>query len=149
MSLARLASARDPFDHLLALQRDLDRAFRNPTGFDLGLSSRGLFPPVNVFWDKDGTCVVHVEVPGVAPEAISIATQGRTLTLSGNRTTDEAQGSSFHRRERPSGPFSRSLQLPEDLDTGKAEAVCKNGILTIRIPKREEAKRRTIAVQPK
>ncbi|MBI3782100.1 MAG: Hsp20/alpha crystallin family protein [Deltaproteobacteria bacterium] len=136
MGLTRFASGLDPIDRLLALQRDLDRAFRNPMGFDLGMSGRGLFPPVNVFWDRDGACVVHVEIPGVQADSLSIQTQGRTLTLSGERTVHAPEGASFHRRERPSGPFSRSLQLPEDLDTNKAEAAYKNGTLTIRLTKK-------------
>jgi HSP20 family protein len=57
------------------------------------------------------------------------------------------QGGSFHRRERNNGQFSRSLQLPGDLELGRAEASYKNGMLTIRIPKKEEAKPRQITIK--
>ncbi len=146
MALFRFSSPLDSVSGLLTLQRELERMFENPLGFDLGVSSRGVFPPVNIFSDKDGY-VARLEVPGVSPDQISIESHGRTLTISGKREIPAPQGGSFHRRERESGEFSRSLQLPDDLDAGRAEAAYKHGILTIRIPKREEAKPRQITVK--
>jgi len=145
MALFRF-SAADPVSGLLDLQRALERAFENPLGLDLGVSGRGVFPPVNIFSDRNGV-VVRVEVPGVAPEKLSIETQGRTLTIAGTREVQAPEGGAFHRRERGSGQFSRSLQLPEDLDVGRTDAAYKHGILTLRIPKREEAKPRQITVK--
>jgi HSP20 family protein len=124
----------------------LDRVFENPLGFDLGPSGGGVFPAVNVFADKDGYSV-RMEVPGVACDQLSIETHGRTLTVSGTREDGTPEKGSFHRRERGRGQFSRSLQLPADLEVGRAEASCKNGMLTIRVPKREEAKPRQITVK--
>jgi HSP20 family protein len=131
---------------LVTLQRELERMFENPLGFDLGMSSRGVFPAVNIFRDKDGL-VVRLEVPGVAPDQINIEFQGRTLTITGKREVTSPAGGSFHRRERGTGEFSRSLQLPSDVDVTRAEASCKHGVLTIRVPKREEAKPRQITVK--
>jgi len=136
----------DPVSGLMTLQRELDRVFQNPLGIDLGPSGRGVFPAVNVFADKDGY-VVRMEVPGVAPEQLNIETQGRTLTVSGARDDEQPADGSFHRRERGRGQFSRSLQLPADLDVMRAEAACKNGLLTVRIPKHEEAKPRQITIK--
>jgi HSP20 family protein len=144
MSLLRFSNG---LDALQALQRELDRAFENPSGGDFGISGRGLFPAVNVFWEKDGGCVLHIEVPGVSPESLTIESQGRTLTLSGKRETQSPQNASFHRRERAAGAFSRSVQLPDDLDLSAAQASYKHGVLTLRIPKKEAAKPRTITVQ--
>jgi HSP20 family protein len=146
MALYRFASPRDPVSGLLELQRELERVFENPLGFDLGLSGRGVFPAVNVFSDAGGY-VVRFEVPGVSPEQINIESQGRTLTISGKRESSAPAGGSFHRRERDSGEFSRSLQLPEGLDLARAEAAYKHGILTIRVPKQEAAKPRQITVK--
>lgn len=146
MALVRFSSPFDSIDTLLSLQRELDRVFENPGGFDLGFSGRGVFPPINVFSDRD-SYVVRLEVPGVTPEQISIEMQGRTLTISGKRETTLPEGASFHRHERSGGQFSRSLQLPADLDLPRAEASCKHGMLTIRIPKREEAKPHQITVK--
>jgi HSP20 family protein len=146
MALLRFSPTRDPFDALLTLQRELERVFERPLEFDFGLSGRGVFPPVNVFNDKEGY-VVRVEVPGVTPDSVNIESHGRTLTISGKRETSAPASSSFHRRERKSGEFSRSLQLPADLDLGRSEASYKHGMLTIRIPKKEEAKPRQITVK--
>jgi HSP20 family protein len=135
----------DPVDSLLSLQRELARVFESPFGFELGPSGRGVYPGVNVFTDKNGT-VLRMEVPGVPPENIQIETHGRTITVSGKREVKAPENGSFHRRERSVGEFSRSVQLPADVDVSRAEASCKHGILTVRIPKKEEAKPRQIAV---
>ena len=147
MALIRFSPRFSPLDALLSLQRELDRTFESPTsGFDLGVSGRGVFPPTNVFNDKDGY-IVRMEVPGVTPESLTIESHGRTLTISGKRETSAPEGASFHRHERNSGEFSRSLQLSNDLDLTKAEATCKHGMLTVRIPKKDEAKPRQIEIK--
>ena len=147
MALIRFSPRFSPLDALLSLQRELDRTYESPTsGFDLGVSGRGVFPPTNVFSDKDGY-IVRMEVPGIAPESLTIESHGRTLTISGKRETSAPEGASFHRHERNSGEFSRSLQLSNDLDLTKAEATCKHGMLTVRIPKKEEAKPRQIEIK--
>jgi HSP20 family protein len=146
MALFRLSSGFDPVAGLQNLQRELERVFDKPFGIDLGPSGRGVFPPVNVFADRDGY-VVKLEVPGIAPEDVSIEAEGRTLTVSGKREIAAPTAGSFHRRERGTGEFSRSLQLPADLDLARAEASHKHGVLTVRIPKREEAKPRQITIK--
>ena len=146
MTLFRFSNAFDPVDRMRGLQKELDRVFENPLGFDLGVSGRGVFPAVNVFWEKDG-CVVRLEVPGIAPETLAVESRGRSLTISGKREISAPTGGSFHRRERISGEFSRSVQLPEDLDLSRADAKYKDGVLTIRVPKKEETKPHQITVQ--
>jgi HSP20 family protein len=146
MALFRFTPTLDPINALMNLQRELDRVFDKPLGLDLGLSGRGVFPAVNVFSDRDGY-VVRMEIPGASPDQINIESHGRTLTISGKRESGALQGGSFHRRERNSGQFSRSLQLPADLDMSRAEASYKQGMLTLRIPKKEEAKPRQITVK--
>jgi HSP20 family protein len=146
MALFRFSPSFDPVNALLSLQRGLERAFDNPLGFDFGLSGRGVYPPVNVFSDKDNY-IVKMEVPGMSADKVNIESHGRTLTISGKREAATPQGGSFHRRERRSGEFSRSLQLPADLDLSQAAATYKQGMLTVRIPKKEEAKPRQITVK--
>jgi HSP20 family protein len=147
MALMRFSSDFDPVDALLALQRGLSSTLDRPFGLDLGPSGRGVYPAINVFTDREGY-VLRMEVPGVVPEGLEIETQGRTLRVSGKREIKPPGEGSFHRRERASGEFSRSLQLPADLDVTRAQASCKHGMLTIRIPKSEEAKPRQISVKP-
>ena len=146
MTLFRFSPSLDPSHGLLELQRELDRAVEHSLGVGCGLSGRGVFPPVNIFSDQDGY-VVRLEIPGIAPDQLTIETHGRTLTIAGKRDVSTPSDGSVHRRERGSGQFSRSLQLPEDLDTGSAEASYQFGILTVRIPKKKEAKPRQITVK--
>jgi HSP20 family protein len=146
MAFFRVSSGLGPGSGLPTLQRELERVFEKPFGIDLGPSGRGVFPPVNVFADRDGY-LIKLEVPGIAPEDVSIEAEGRTLTVSGKRQEIAPTEGSFHRRERGAGQFSRSLQVPSDLDLTRAEASCKHGILTIRIPKKEEAKPRQITIK--
>ena len=136
----------DPVSGLLSLQRELERAFQNPFGLDLGFSGRGVFPAVNIFSEPDGY-VVRLEIPGVSAADLNIEAHGGTLAIKGKRERRSPEHASFHRRERNAGDFSRSLQLPDMLDLSRAEAAYKDGILTIRIPKREEAKPRQITVK--
>ena len=144
MALLRF-DAFDPFSNLLSLQQELERFTRNPA-FSLGPSGYGAYPPINVFEDHDGTVII-AELPGLDPAKIEIAGQGRTLTLRGERKRQEGLSpSGYHRRERPFGEFSRSVQLADDLDMSKATANYESGVLTLRVPKMEAAKPRQITV---
>jgi HSP20 family protein len=133
-------------DRLLRLQEELERTFERPLGGNLGLSGRGVSPPVNVFSDDEGY-VIRLEVPGLGAEDLSIQARGRALTISGKRESAKPADASFHRRERWGGEFSRSLELPADAQTDAAQASCKNGILSVRVPKRAEARPRQIEVK--
>ena len=144
MALFTFSRELDPVNALFRLQEELERVFQNPRGLDLGLSGRGVHPPVNVFRSGDDV-VIRVEVPGFAPEDLSIESRGQTLSVTGKRTEEPAEGA-YHRRERFSGEFSRSLQLPRDVDPSQAVASCKHGVLTVRVPARAETKPRQIAV---
>jgi len=138
----------DPFENLLDLQRELDRLLAQPNqGLNMGLSARGVFPPVNIFEDQQGNFIFRAEVPGIAPEEIEVSVENRRLTISGERKPTGGSGA-LHRRERRFGRFSRTLQLPENLDAEKVSADCRDGVLTVRIGRREETKPRKIDVRP-
>jgi HSP20 family protein len=137
----------EPFNQLLALQRELERALEHPQLADQGLAGHGLFPPMNVFRDKEGSLVVRLEVPGVRPDALNIEAQGRSLRISAKRAADLPEKATFHRRERQAGDFSRVIQLPDDVDPAKVEASYKHGVLSVKVAKREEAKPRQISIQ--
>ncbi len=146
MTLLGFSSTLDPVSGLLALQRELERALENPLDFDLGVSGRGVFPALNIFRDEDGF-VIRLEVPGLSPEQFSIETQGHTLTIKGTREITVPAGGSFHRRERGSGQFSRSVKLPDDADMSDVKASYRYGLLTVKVPRKKEAKPRQITVQ--
>jgi HSP20 family protein len=130
---------------LLRLQEELDRFFGKPL-YDLGLTGPNVFPLVNVFTDENGL-VVQAEVPGVKPDQLDVQVDPGRLTIGGERTLTADEKHSYHRRERRSGRFSRAIQLPRDLDPDQAKAECRNGLLTVRIPKSAAAKPRQIEVR--
>jgi HSP20 family protein len=136
----------NPMSGLLELQRQLDRFLQRPAGFDLGPSGSGVFPPLNVFSDADGL-VVRAEVPGVDPASIDVSIERRRLTISGERLAAKQGQGSYHRRERRFGQFSRTIQLPDDLDPNQAQAKCHNGLLTVRVHKRAEARPRQVKIE--
>jgi HSP20 family protein len=147
MALLRFSSDLGPVSNLLTLQTELERFLRNPA-IRLGVSGPGDFPPVNIFDDGDGI-VVMAEIPGMDLASLNVSGQSHTLTIKGERkreTVGDAAG--YHRRERPFGQFSRSVQLPDELDLHKAAARYEAGVLTVRVPKAESAKPRQIAVKP-
>lgn len=103
-------------------------------------------PPVNVL-EKDGNLILKVEVPGVAEKDIDLKIDGSRLTISGEKKQDEkVEASSLHLSEISYGTFTRSFTLPDVVDPDKVGAKFKNGILTITLPSKPEARPRTIKV---
>lgn len=141
-----LFSLSREFDRLERLQDQIERAFERPFWGEYAFTGRQDFPPVNVFEERDAY-VVRVEAPGLDPETLKVEARGPTLMIAGRRPESLPARASVHRRERWSGEFSRALKLPADADSSAARASCKNGILTVRVPKREEARARHIEVQ--
>ncbi len=137
--------SENPFESLLRLQRDLDRSLGSPMPGFSGTTT--VFPPVNVFRDRDGV-VIRAEVPGFSSDQIEISAEEQSLVVKGNRQADtQPSAGSYHRRERQHGSFARSIALPRDLDATKASAECRNGLLTIRIPKNEAAMPKQIPIR--
>jgi len=105
------------------------------------------FPAVNV-WVGGDTAVVTTELPGVDPKAIDISVVGRSLTLRGSREPEELKDNqSYHRRERWYGQFTKTLELPFDVESAKVEAKFGKGILSITLPRAEADKPRKITVK--
>ena len=91
---------------------------------------------------------VHAELPGVAAEDVDVSVTGNVLTIRGEKKAESrAEGESTRRSERRFGKFVRALEFPSDLDSQKVEARAKNGVLTIRLPKAEAARPKTIQVK--
>lgn len=103
-------------------------------------------PPVEVS-EKDGTLDFNVELPGVEKNDIHINVEDGNLIISGERIEETTDGSEKLRCERFYGKYYRSFRLPEYADTEKISAELKNGLLKVSIPKKEEAKRKTIDVK--
>jgi HSP20 family protein len=88
-------------------------------------------------------------LPGLTAEDVNIQIQGNVVSLQGELKHDRDEKATYLMVERPAGKFSRSIELPDAVDTAKAEAELVNGVLTLRLPKAEEAKPRSIKVSAK
>jgi len=106
----------------------------------------GAYPALNV-WDVGDALMVEAEVPGVPKENLEISAIGDELTIKGRRPPLEGRNLPYHRQERGTGEFTRVITLPADVDADKVEAVVRDGVLSIRLPKAEHAKPRKIAVK--
>ncbi len=131
----------DPFQDFAQLQSSINQAFSNQA------ATRSWVPPVDIFQNGAKEVVLKAELPDMKREDIDITVENTTLTLKGEKKfgadTKEEQ---FHRIERRYGSFLRSFSLPETVDTAKVAADYKDGVLTIRLPLREESRPRQIKV---
>lgn len=126
------------------LEREVDSIFQRAFGLDWPSAPAG--SAFEVLPDADGV-TVRAELPGVDPAAVAITVEGRALTISAERKGEEHQSGAYRLRERAYGQFSRTLRLADDLDADNISADAKHGVLTVRIPKRAEAKPRQIEVK--
>ncbi|HEX8295621.1 MAG TPA: Hsp20/alpha crystallin family protein [Chthoniobacteraceae bacterium] len=135
-----------PMDRLTSLHDEVNRLFDLswPTR-DTGLFS-GWSPTLDVFDDKD-RFVVSVELPGMKKEDINLSLHDGALTITGERKheRENKEGETF-RSERYFGKFQRSVTLPAAVDSTKVKASYKDGVLSVELPKAEEAKPKQIEV---
>jgi HSP20 family protein len=126
---------------LARLHSDIDDLFGNFfRGFDMPFLANKLWPALDVA-EQDDAVVVRAEVPGCKAEDIDISFYGNTLTISGEKKeTEEEKGKGYFHVESAYGSFRRDLTLPTEVDADKVDAVCKNGVLTITLPKAEKSK---------
>ena len=139
----------DPFREFAQLQDRINRAFTDAYGHsDEGLMTSGTWvPPVDIYQNGDHEVVLKAELPDMTREDIDITVDNGTLTIRGEKKfSSEVKEEAFRRIERRYGTFSRSFSLPQTVDTAKVGAEYKNGVLTVRLPLREEAKPRQIKV---
>jgi len=105
-------------------------------------------PAVDVYSNSQHELVLKAELPDMKEEEFELTVEDNTLTLRGERKLDtEITEEQFHRIERSYGPFARTFALPPTVDAGKVSAEYKAGVLTVRVPRREEAKPKQIKVQ--
>ena len=107
----------------------------------------GVFPPMNITQD-DENFYLRAEVPGIKPAELSISALRNRVAISCKREIPrEHERVSYHRKERPEGAFNRSVTLPVEVDAERIDARYTDGILTLTLPKAEQAKPRQIAVR--
>ena len=115
---------------------------------DFGIAAPNTWvPPVDIFHTGDHELVLKAELPDMSREDIDITVENFVLTIKGEKKlSTEVKEEQFHHVERRYGSFSRSFSLPQTVDASRVAAEYKNGVLTVRLPLREEAKPRTIKV---
>jgi HSP20 family protein len=140
----------DPIREFAQFQDRINRALTDTygRGYDEGLLTTGTWlPPVDIYHNGDHEVVLKAELPDMTREDIDITVDKGTLTIKGDKkASSEVKEEQFHRIERRYGAFSRSFTLPASVDATKVSAEYRNGVLTVRLPLREEAKPRQIKV---
>lgn len=135
----------DPIRELASMEVDrLNNMFSNFYGEGL---SRGWVPPVDIYETEQHELVIKAELPDVKREDIGVTFENNVLTLKGERKAEQQiSRDRFQRLERFQGAFSRSFTLPATVDAGRISATYKDGVLTVRLPQRDEAKPKQITV---
>jgi HSP20 family protein len=135
-------------NRLSNLRDELDTLFEMPLWSNFGRQSQlfsGWSPALDLYQNNDNV-IVRVELPGMRKEDIEISLQDGMLTISGERKSETVEGEKAERTERYVGKFRRSISLPTQVDSSKVTATYRDGILTVTLPKAEEAKPKQIQV---
>ena len=129
-------------------RREMDRLFTDFGIAGPGSASHGgeSFPAVNI-WEDQESIYVEAECPGLKMTDLDLSVVGNELAIRGERKPRENGDTAYHRRERACGPFTRFVTLPVAVETQDVEAVLRDGVLTITLPKAAEAKPRRIEVK--
>ena len=141
MAIVRWSPARD----LAGMEVErLNRMFADFIGEGF---AQGWVPPVDIFETENHEVVLKAELPDLKREDIQLTFENGVLTIRGERKFgEEVRRENYHRVERHHGTFSRSFTLPNTVDSAQISASYKDGLLTVRLPQREEAKPKQIAV---
>ena len=141
MAIVRWSPARE----LAGMEVDrLNRMFADFYGEAFGQT---WMPAVDIYETDEHEVVLKAEIPDMKREDISITFENGVLTLKGERKfSDDVKRENYHRVERHHGAFTRSFTLPNTVDATRISASYKEGVLTVRLPQREEAKPKQIAV---
>lgn len=136
-----------PFRDVASLQDEVERAFRQAFGDRGSASPAGAFSPALDVEETEEAFTLHVELPGVDPEHVEVSLEENVLTIAGERRFyDEREAEGFRRIERHFGRFHRAVRLPDRVNAEGVTADYRDGLLTITVPKAEEAKPRRIQV---
>jgi len=115
---------------------------------DFGFANAATWmPPVDIYQNGEHELVLKAELPDMSREDIDVSVENFVLTIKGEKKNDrEVKEEQYHHAERRYGSFSRSFSLPHTVDTSKVAAEYKHGVLTVRVPLREEAKPRQVTI---
>jgi HSP20 family protein len=152
MSLTRYQSPElisgPSLDRWMSLRDDLNSLFESPfwSGFGRAGQLFSAWSPALDLYQNTDSVVAVVELPGMRKEDIEISLHDATLTISGERKRESSNDEKAERTECYIGKFRRSITLPTRVDANKVSATYRDGILTVTLPKAEEAKPKQIPV---
>ncbi len=139
----QVTSMQEALDDLV---RDVFSDFPSPW-FRASTVGGAWVPPMDVV-EEEGRYVVHLDLPGMRREDVKVSMENDTLTLTGERQHQaETKEGGYRRFERSHGTFTRTISLPNTIDSKRIEATYKDGVLTVTLPKSEEARPKTIDVK--
>ena len=134
---------------LPSLAAEVSRLMNDTAVNTPAFAATGLTPPADILEDAQGYLVV-LDLPGVDPATIKLSVEKDTLeVLAERKLAALAAGQELHRSERAFGAFARSFRLPSSVDATRVQATYEAGVLSVTLPKREEAKARAIPVTVK
>ncbi|HPS79923.1 MAG TPA: Hsp20/alpha crystallin family protein [Thermoanaerobaculaceae bacterium] len=140
----------DPFRELAALQERMNTIFEDASGRHRKTDdfiTGSWIPAVDVRETRDAL-EITAEVPGLDPKDVEISVENGVLTLKGSRNFEKAaEGETYHRVERSYGAFERSFTLPTNVDPERISAAYRQGVLSLTLHKREEAKPKSISIK--
>ncbi len=138
----------EPAREMMTLREAMDRLFDDAFTRPLSLAGNNWSVPAVDMYQTENEIVVKAALPGIKPDEVQINVTGEVLSLKGEvKQKEEVKEKAYHIREQRWGMFERSIILPTDVVADKAKADFENGILTITLPKAEEAKPKTITVK--
>lgn len=139
----------EPMDEFDRLQDEINKLFDWTYPSNRGLFDRSLSPAVDIVETSD-EIVLTCDLPGVSKDDLDLSISRNVITIKGEKKGEQKkEGAKTFRKETWSGSFQRTLSLPETVDPDKVDASMKDGVLTVKIAKREEVKPRQISVNVK
>ena len=135
------------FDQLTSIRDEINRLFESP--YENGGSDVfNAWAPALDLYEDSNNLVVRAELPGMKKEDIELSLHDNVITVSGERKNEtKYDGGQTSREERFFGRFTRSMKLPKQVDSAKVKAAYKDGVLTVTLPKAEDAKPRQIQIK--
>lgn len=139
-TLNYLTNSWNPLAEIMRLQDEMNNLFkiRSLVGME--------YPAINL-WSNEEKLVLSAPIPGISPDDIGLTVQGNELTIEGEIKPDANEKADFYRKERGAGKFVKSIKLPCQVKQDAVEAKYSNGILTVTMPRAEEAKPKKIKIQ--
>jgi HSP20 family protein len=139
----------EPVREMMTLREAMDRLFDDAFTRPLGTNGGSTVPAIDLY-QTDNEVVLKAALPGLKADDVQITVTNDVLTLRGEfKWEDRHEDATYHIREQHYGSFERSIALPVDVQTNKAQADFQNGVLTITLPKAESVKPKTISIKAK